>query len=127
MLRRNGDGYDLATSAGRSETRLIRWPGHVTAFVDGRAHDFEISDPRAAEEDLATGDHIAAPMPGLVKLVRTAVGDDVKQGQVVAVLEAMKMEHTLTAPRDGRVAELRVTQGDSVSEGAILVTLEPGE
>ena len=68
---------------------------------------------------------VTAPMPGLVKLVNVAAGDKVKQRRRRSiVMEAMKMEHTLTAPRDGVVGEVTANAGEQVEEGAILVTFE---
>jgi 3-methylcrotonyl-CoA carboxylase alpha subunit len=63
-------------------------------------------------------------MPGKVLAYLVAEGDTVEAGQPVAVMEAMKMEHTLSAPRAGTVAELRFGVGQQVSEGAELLTLE---
>jgi biotin carboxyl carrier protein len=64
-------------------------------------------------------------MPGHVLDVRVAEGDTVQSGAVLVVLEAMKMEHSLTAPWDGRVAAIHVKAGDRVEEGADLVLLQP--
>lgn len=69
--------------------------------------------------------HFRAPMPGHVLDVRVALGQDVAAGAVLMVLEAMKMEHSLTAPWDGRVTALSVKPGDRVEEGADLVQLRP--
>ena len=62
-------------------------------------------------------------MPGLVRLVRVAVGDRVTRGQPLLVLEAMKMEHSIVAPIDGVVAEI-ATAGRAVADGAQLVRFE---
>jgi acetyl/propionyl-CoA carboxylase alpha subunit len=64
-------------------------------------------------------------MPGKVLDVKVAAGQDVKRGDALVVLEAMKMEHTLTAPRDGRVSVVSATTGMQTTDGAILVRLEP--
>ena len=99
----------------------------VTVFADyGVA--FEVVDPlaRDAAAGLA-GNVVEAPMPGLVKAVMVAAGDSVAKGAPLAVLEAMKMEHTLVAARDGVVAEVLVAQGDQVSAKAALVRLEDEE
>ena len=70
-------------------------------------------------------DHrIRAPMPGRVVLVQAAPGDQVNAGDVVLVIEAMKMELALKAPRDGIVAEIRATPGEFVEADAVLATLE---
>jgi 3-methylcrotonyl-CoA carboxylase alpha subunit len=63
-------------------------------------------------------------MPGKVVAFLAKAGDSVAKGQPVAVMEAMKMEHTLTAPRDGVVAELLYAVGDQVAEGGELLRLE---
>ena len=62
-------------------------------------------------------------MPGKVIAVTVDQGQKVAAGQPLAVLEAMKMEHTLTAPFAGAVAEIAVAQGDQVTEGALLISL----
>ena len=63
-------------------------------------------------------------MPGKVLSFAVQAGDQVKAGQAVAVMEAMKMEHTIAAPHDGTVAELLYAPGDQVSEGAELLRLQ---
>jgi len=77
-----------------------------------------------AGETQGEGGRLSAPMPG--KLISFAVqaGDTVRRGQALAVMEAMKMEHTIAAPADGTVAELLYAPGDQVSEGAELLKLE---
>ncbi len=67
---------------------------------------------------------LTAPMPGKVVSFAVKAGDAVKKGQALAVMEAMKMEHTIAAPGDGTVAELLFAPGDQVTEGAELLKLE---
>jgi len=67
---------------------------------------------------------LVAPMPGTVIRIGAAVGDEVKQGQPMLWLEAMKMEHTIAAPADGIVSELRVEAGQQVEVGAVLAIVE---
>ena len=67
---------------------------------------------------------ISAPIPGKVTAVGVTMGESVAAGTVVIVLEAMKMEYTLTAPFDGSVAEINCTLGDQVVEGTVLVRIE---
>ena len=71
----------------------------------------------------AEGGRLTAPMPGKVVSFAVKAGDRVKRGQALAVLDAMKMEHTIAAPADGVVAELLYAPGDQVGEGAALITL----
>ena len=66
---------------------------------------------------------VKAPMPGTIIKINVKNGDSVKKGDVVCVLEAMKMENDITAPEDGVVASVEITQGASVATDAVLVTL----
>ena len=77
-----------------------------------------------AADGAAEGGRLTAPMPGKVISLLVAAGAAVTKGQPLAVMEAMKMEHTLAAPRDGTVAELLYAVGDQVAEGAELLRLE---
>jgi len=67
---------------------------------------------------------VVAPLPGLIQRISVNIGDLVKIGQQVIIMEAMKMENEIAAPRDGRIKSIRVRVGDSVNEGDILVELE---
>jgi len=66
---------------------------------------------------------VAAPMPGKILGVKASAGQAVKKGQVLLVLEAMKMENEIVAPQDGTVATINVNVGDSVEPGATLATM----
>lgn len=67
---------------------------------------------------------IEAPITGSVWKIEKAVGDRVGEGDVILILESMKMEIPVEAPGAGRVAEIRVAEGDSIDEGAVLAVLE---
>jgi 3-methylcrotonyl-CoA carboxylase alpha subunit len=84
-------------------------------------HDLELDEAQAS--DRGEG-QLSAPLPARVVAVTVAVGDIVRAGQVLVILEAMKMEQTIVAPHPGRVAELRCAAGDQVAEGTLLVVLE---
>ncbi|PKP74203.1 MAG: 3-methylcrotonyl-CoA carboxylase [Alphaproteobacteria bacterium HGW-Alphaproteobacteria-6] len=103
--------------------RIVLTPGRVSVF--GRStHHFALHDPL---DRLTAGPGAGltlSPMPGLVKAVFVAPGQLVTAGDRLAVLEAMKMEHTLCAARDGVVAEVMVAAGDQVEAGAALIRLE---
>lgn len=99
----------------------------VTIFENG-GKSVGIIDPLDRDAGIgAGGNMIEAPMPGSVRAVLAAVGDEVTEGQKLVVLEAMKMEHALLAARDGVVAEMLVTEGDQVEAGAALIRLEDEE
>ena len=79
----------------------------------------------AQQAGAAAGGRGSAPMHGKVLEVLVAPGDAVRKGDRLAVIEAMKMEHTLLAPIDGIVADVRVTVPAQVAQGAHLMTIEP--
>lgn len=80
--------------------------------------------PTATKTDTAVAPgNVIAPMPGTVLQVLVNIGETVKKGQVLLVLEAMKMENDIMAPADGVVKELNATKGVSVNAGDILVIL----
>ena len=66
---------------------------------------------------------VNAPMPGKILSVKASAGQAVKKGEVLLILEAMKMENEVVAPQDGTVASINVAAGDSVEAGAVLATL----
>lgn len=73
------------------------------------------------------GGGLIAPMPGAVLDVRCAAGDQVEAGQVLVVLETMKMEHPVRSPVEGVVAEIRVRAGDQVGTGVVLLVIDTAE
>ena len=72
----------------------------------------------------ADAEAINAPMPGTIVSVNVTVGQKVGKGDVLVVLEAMKMENEIMAPRDGVVASVNVSKGESVNSGTLLVSLQ---
>jgi len=126
VARARGDALHDVIVDGR------RWSLHVYAtgerfsvFAPEGSAVVREFDPIAHSADgarLGTGG-LAAPMPGKVIAFLAQAGDRVTQGQPLAVMEAMKMEHTIAAPRDGTVAELLYAVGDQVGEGGELLRL----
>ncbi|MCI2393015.1 acetyl/propionyl/methylcrotonyl-CoA carboxylase subunit alpha [Aliiroseovarius sediminis] len=107
--------------------RVAKAGNVVTVFAQSGL-EFHVVDPLDQDAGAGAGAGVVeAPMPGLVKAVFAKAGQEVKQGDRLAVLEAMKMEHSLTAARDGVVAEVLVADGDQVEAGAPLVRLEEEE
>ena len=72
----------------------------------------------------AGGEQVTAPMPGTILAVNVAVGDSVKRGQVLMILEAMKMENEILCPRDGRVTAIQAAKGAAVESGAPLCIIQ---
>lgn len=70
-----------------------------------------------------TAGAVRTPLPGVILEISVKVGDTVKRGQKVAILEAMKMENVINADRDGKVTEIKVNKGDSVLEGADILII----
>lgn len=121
--------------------------GGIVFSLDGQRHGFKVTDvggvlhlhgvrgdidlverPRfPPPAGLAQGGGLRAPMPGRVLALHVVEGQAVAQGDVLLVLEAMKMEHRIVAPADGVVTALRVGLGEQVANGAPLVTIEPVE
>lgn len=66
---------------------------------------------------------VKSPLPGVILDIKVNVGDTVKKGQTIIILEAMKMENNINADRDGKIIEIKVHKGDSVLEGADLVVI----
>jgi len=107
---------------------VIRDGAVLTAIVDGTNHRLTLVDPLApALVDAAGSDRLMAPMPGRIIDVLARPGDRVARGDVLLVLEAMKVQMRLAAPRAGVVAAVHAAQGDLVDDGAELVSFQPGE
>ena len=72
----------------------------------------------------AGGEQVTSPMPGTILSVNVNVGDTVKRGQVLMILEAMKMENEIMCPCDGKVASINTTKGSAVETGALLCVIQ---
>ena len=127
----NGQSYDVAVEevAGGTASHA---PAPVPAYVPSPAPSapaaaeslVEASPPVApAGAAVAGATSVKAPMPGTVLSFKVAVGQEVKRGDVILLLEAMKMENEIVAPADGKVASLRVAAGAAVNTGDPLVDL----
>ena len=119
------DNVPVVLEEGLSGSKLITTQtGEQVLFVAGGA--YKICEPDAGddEQQAAALDTINAPMPGKVLLLHCKVEDEVVAGDVLLVMEAMKMEHALKAPRDGIVSAIAFAKGEQVGDGDVLVRLE---
>ena len=67
---------------------------------------------------------VKSPLPGVILDIKVNVGDEVKKGQTIIILEAMKMENSINADKDGKIAAINVSKGESVLEGTDLIIIE---
>lgn len=101
-------------------------PKRVAVVAPVAAAPAPAAAPAAAPKPAATagaGKKVVAPLPGTITSVEVAVGQAVKAGDTVVVLEAMKMQNNIEAECDGNVTSVLVSKGDAVMEGAVLVTI----
>jgi 3-methylcrotonyl-CoA carboxylase alpha subunit len=98
--------------------------GRVVTLFGAMPITFNQPDPLDRASAGQGGDTVLTPMPGLLRDVFVAVGDDVQEGDRLAVLEAMKMEHVLRAPRAGKIAAIHAVSGSQVQAGIALISLE---
>ncbi len=120
IARTETDGVVIDGVAHR--TRIVRRGPELTVIRDGWNEVFTRIDPLAPDSALGAGDdRVLAPIPARVTQVLVQAGDHVVKGAALIVLEAMKMEITLTAPRDGTVGVIRYAVGDMVEEGTELI------
>ena len=120
-------GIDLEIDGRRSALAVTAVDDH--RYIHGPAGDLDLVElPRFPRADRAgSGGGLTAPMPGKVLSVVVKEGQSVERGQLLLVLEAMKMEHRIDAPWAGTVKTLNVAEGDQVANGATLVVLEQAE
>jgi 3-methylcrotonyl-CoA carboxylase alpha subunit len=121
-----GGRHDVQLGERRTVLSVYGHGERIAVFAPEGSLQLQQIDPIAhAGEGACEGGRLTAPMPGKVIAFLAAAGDTVTQGQPLAVMEAMKMEHTISAPRDGTVAELLYAVGDQVNEGSELLRLAP--
>ena len=119
------DRYDLTLGTRRLSLSVYAIGESVAVFApDGSALVREVDVLAHAGEGAAEGGRVTAPMPGKVVAFLVNAGEHVKRGQPLAVMDAMKMEHTLSAPSDGIVKALRFAPGEQVAEGDALIDFE---
>ncbi|MCV2352432.1 acetyl/propionyl/methylcrotonyl-CoA carboxylase subunit alpha [Paucibacter sp. Y2R2-4] len=126
---RSLESHELLLCEGLAQQRVTvstYADGEVVAVFSAQGSSLvtEIDVIARAGDGPAEGGRLTAPMPGKLVSFLAQVGDTVTKGQPLAVMEAMKMEHTISAPRDGVVAELLFAVGDQIADGAELLRLQ---
>ena len=112
----------IAGAPRQAATALRLANSDIAVMRDGETFVLHPYNPLAhVEEEGAVAERIIAPMPGRIVQVHVKAGQEVKRGEPLLVLEAMKMEHTLSAPADATVETVEATVGDQIVEGAVLV------
>lgn len=109
----NGKAYDVA----------VEEVGGSAAAAPAAAAPVAAAPAAPAAAPVADGTKVTAPMPGTILDIKVAVGDTVKSGQAICVLEAMKMENDVNAPCDGKVLSINTIKGSAVETGAVLAVI----
>ena len=127
-LREDADGSNWLRIGDRQLRVQVATRGdQVFVHLDGEAYELRYRHPLdrlAAQSSGSADDSVIAPMPGSVVALNVAIGDAVGKGQVLMVMESMKMETTLVAPRDGVIAAITYAKGQSFDRDAVLLSLE---
>lgn len=111
----NGNVYDVTVEEGASTGAV--------ASTSAPAPKKAAPAPKAAPTGAQGGVKVTAPMQGKIVSVKASVGQNVKKGEVIMTLEAMKMENEIVAPQDGTIASINVASGDKVEASAVLATM----
>ena len=126
IARRAAGVHDVTLGEQRTTLTVYATGERFSVFaLDGSAVVDEFDPIAHAADGAHEAGGLAAPMPGKVIAFLAKAGDTVTQGQPLAVMEAMKMEHTIAAPRDGTISELLYAVGDQVDEGGELLRMAP--
>ncbi|MFP6623701.1 MAG: biotin carboxylase N-terminal domain-containing protein [Myxococcota bacterium] len=118
---------DVEIGGRRSTARVSRDADRIVVHAPRGDVEFRIPPRFKLPGDEVDSGAFVARMPGKVIELRVQVGDSVRAGDTLLVLEAMKMEHPMSAMEDGVVSEVRVSQGDQVESGALLLVVEPAD
>ncbi len=120
----NGRKYEVEVELS-SPMGMAEFSAYQPAAPAAEATPVPVQTPAAPVAPVITGagEAIEAPMPGTILKVTVNTGDTVKAGDVLVILEAMKMENEIMAPRDGKVTQLAVSKGSTVDTGAVLLVL----
>jgi 3-methylcrotonyl-CoA carboxylase alpha subunit len=123
------NGNDVLADLGgvRLHATLVRQGNELIVLTQGESHRLMMLNPltEGMEDEVNTGS-LAAPMPGSIIEVLVQKGQRVEKGTPLMILEAMKMEHTITAPYAGKVEQIHYQVGEQVQEGVELLKISQG-
>ncbi|HEV8647357.1 MAG TPA: acetyl/propionyl/methylcrotonyl-CoA carboxylase subunit alpha [Burkholderiales bacterium] len=114
---------DADLAGNRTRATVVRRVNELTVFAFGTSHRLEFEPPATVEEEDPSG-RLVSPLPGAVIQVLIKDGEAVQKGQALMIIEAMKMEHTISAPQSGTVKRIYFATGEQVAEGAQLLEFE---
>jgi biotin carboxyl carrier protein len=124
--------YSLIVDGRSHESYIYQGEENWQVLLRGRLYPVTVEDEREMRLRAAAGGrvaetgeyHLRAPMPGLVVAIPVGEGQEVKKGQVILILESMKMQNELKAPRDGTIGRIRVRPGESVEQKQTLLSVQ---
>lgn len=125
MIKLNGKVYEVEMEevTGEASATILQKQAAAPAAREASATAVEKETPAAPSAPVAGAETVIAPMPGTIVSIAVKAGDQVKKGQVLLVLEAMKMENEIVASRDAQVVSVNVSKGDMVNAGDALVQI----
>lgn len=123
--------YSLIVDGKSHESYIYQGDDNWQVLLHGRLYPVTVEDEREKRLRAAAGGgvaetgefHLRAPMPGLVVAIPVTEGQEIKRGQVILILESMKMQNELKAPRDGTIGRIRVKPGESVEQKQTLLSV----
>ena len=119
------DTLTLTNGGQRQSVSYFKHEGTVSLFTDGDPKVFDLITGYSIDDATgSTGNEVLSPMPGIVKVLNVAPQSEVNAGDTLIIIEAMKMEHSLTVARDGIISDVLVEVGQQVEAGEVLLTLE---
>jgi biotin carboxyl carrier protein len=129
IVKINDNSYEVEVEKG--EARLVKTDAAPAVAVIAKAAAAPVeapimkpAAPAPAAAPMGAGEKISAPMPGVILQIKKNAGDSVKKGDIVFILEAMKMENEILAPIDGVINQITTVNGASVNTGDILAVMQ---
>ncbi|HHW49276.1 MAG TPA: biotin/lipoyl-binding protein [Clostridiaceae bacterium] len=129
LIKVNGNQYEVEVEEIREDASFVQQTSEVKQAAPEAAPapaSAPAPKPAEAKKDVpipADALIVSAPMPGTILSINVNIGDMVKKGQVLLILEAMKMENEIVAPRDGKIVSINTSKGASVNAGDILASI----